>query len=320
VVETLWIAAIAAAVVVVGCATSSSSVPPGGGDDGGPEGVAAQPHSDADVSSADTSAAPPEAGTSGTSDGPPKDAAESGTTSLGCSALPLCDDFESDTPGMVPSASVWSVSMGCNPNTQNTAFDGGGLVIGVDSSQAHSGKNSVRVVGGDSCGFYLVNTSAFAGAKGLGPQLYARFYARFSGAPTQGHNGFLSMSTGSDHLRLGFQDAVIAWNAQSSDATLPDMDQQGTTLSAATTAARWSCIEFHIDETNGHIEFWLDGASVQGVSYDGGNVQGVNDQWFRSGPKSPVPVSFGLGWLGLNDQMTVWFDDVALANSRIGCN
>jgi hypothetical protein len=32
-----------------------------------------------------------------------------------------------------------------------------------------------------------------------------------------------------------------------------------------------------------------------------------------------VPVSFGLGWLGLNDQMTVWFDDVALANSRIGC-
>src|SRR5258708_18200045 len=127
------------------------------------------------------------------------------------------------------------------------------------------------------------------------------------------------MSMGSDNLRLGFQDAVVAWNAQSSDATLPDMDPQGTTLSVATTAGVWTCVEFHIDETNGHIEFWRDGASVSRLSYDGSNVQGVSDQWARRGPKAPLPVSLGLGWLGLNDQMTVWFDDVALSNGRIGC-
>jgi len=313
--RTARIAHAAMAVVVVGCATSSSSVPPG--EDGG-----FQVPSDAGAFHADTTS-PSEAGTSApeadVSNGGPPDASESGSASPGCSSLALCDDFEADTPGMPPSASLWSVSMGCNPNTQNTPIDGGGLTIGVDGSQAHSGKNSVRVVGGDSCGFYLVNTSAFAGARAVGSQLYARFYARFSAAPTQGHNGFLSMSTGSDHLRLGFQDAVIAWNSQNSDATLPDMDPMGTMLSVATAAGRWSCIEFHIDETNGHIEFWLDGASAQGTSYDGSNVQGVNDQWFRGGPKSPVPVSFGLGWLGLNDQMTVWFDDVALASARIGC-
>jgi hypothetical protein len=101
------IVAVAAAVVVVACATSSSSVPPGAGDDGGADGAAAQPHSDANVSFADTGVAAFEAGTSGTTDGATKDAAESGATSLGCSALPLCDDFESDTPGMPPSASVW---------------------------------------------------------------------------------------------------------------------------------------------------------------------------------------------------------------------
>jgi hypothetical protein len=193
------------------------------------------------------------------------------------------------------------------------------LVVGVDSTQHHSGSNSLRVVGGDSCGYYAVNTSAFAS---LGGQLYARFWVRFSGAPTQGHNGFLAMSTtGGDHFRLGFQDAVVAWNAQKSDATLPDMDPQGTSQSVSTAAATWTCIELHIDPNNGHIEFWLNGSTstVPGLSYDGISVQGVNDQWARGAPAPPRPIDLALGWLALNDQQTVWFDDVALSSARIGC-
>ena len=241
-----------------------------------------------------------------------------------CSALPLCDGFESDTPGMQPNPSRWSVTMGCNPNMQDTAADGG-LLVGVDNSQSHTGKNSLRVIGGDSCGYYIVNTSAFSSLAN-GP-LYARFYARFSGPSTPNHNGFLSMAAatgdaGGDHIRLGFQDQVIAWNAQGSDSTLPDMDTQGTTLSTMTNPNNWDCIEFSVDYKVGDIQFWLNGTPIQGLSFAESQtpVQGVNDQWAKGGPKVPFKVtSFGLGWLALNNQYTVWFDDVALANSRIGC-
>jgi hypothetical protein len=261
-----------------------------------------------------------EAGAATSSDGSAGDAGadvgaaspEAGATS--CSDLPLCDGFESDAPGAAPAG--WTVSMGCNPNTTDTASDGG-LLVGVDASEHHSGAHSLRVVGGDSCGYYVVQTGAFAT---LGPQLYARFWVMFSGGPTPNHNGFLSMATsGGDHLRLGFQDDVVAWNAQTSDATLPDMDPQGTSGSVAPAAGTWSCMEFHVDETDGHIELWLDGAAVTGLGYDGTSTQGVDDQWARGGPSPAVPVNLGLGWLGLNDQQTVWFDDVALGNARVGC-
>jgi hypothetical protein len=210
--------------------------------------------------------------------------------------------------------------MGCNPNTVDGPVEGGGLLVGVDTSQHHGGKNSVRVVGGDSCGYYFVDTSAFSA---LGNQLYARFWVMFSSGPTQGHNGFLAMSTtGGDHFRLGFQDGVVAWNAQKSDATLPDMDPQGTGQSVSPAAMTWTCLELHIDETTGYLEVWQDGGSspVAGLSWSGQSVQGVNDQWAHGAPSPPVPTDFGLGWLGLNNQETVWFDDVALATARIGCN
>jgi hypothetical protein len=249
-------------------------------------------------------------------DGASEAAGDEAAAPSSCASLPLCDGFETDAVGAVPAG--WSVVMGCNPNTQDTAVDGGGLLVGVDSSQHHGGQRSLRIVGGDSCGFYAVQQSAFTK---LGTQLYTRIWAMFSGGPTPNHNGFLAMpTTGSDHLRLGFQDNVLAWNAQTSDATLPDMDPEGTTRSAAPAAGTWTCIEFHVDETDGDIEFWMNGQSVAGLGWDGGSTQGVNDQWARGGPSPAVPTSLGLGWLGLNDQQIVWFDDVSLGDTRIGCN
>jgi hypothetical protein len=82
-------------------------------------------------------------------------------------------------------------------------------------------------------------------------------------------------------------------------------------------------MEFHLDEGTGTIDFWFNGSAqtTTGLSDDGGDTQGVNDQWARGAPSPPVPTNLGLGWLGLNDQETVWFDDVALSSTgRIGCN
>lgn len=236
----------------------------------------------------------------------------------GCAVAAFCDDFERGMPGSVPDPDRWTVLLGCNPNTVNRPASGGGLVVGVDEAQAHGGTRSLRVVGGDTCGYYAVSASAFQAAPG--PEVYVRFWARFSGAATQNHNGFLSIPTGGDHLRLGFQNQVLSWNAQQSDATLPEMSPQGTALSRAPLADAWTCIEFHLSASNGHLELWLDGTSVAGLGYAGQDEQGVTAQWSRGGFSSFAPESLGLGWLGLNAQMTAWFDDVAVAGARIGCD
>lgn len=262
--------------------------------------------------------------TDGGAEGGKADGGDGGT--VGCSGLPLCDDFEGDTPGMPPDPAVWSIVMGCNPMfTPNGPADGGGILIGIDGTKGHASRNSLRVVGGDSCGFYAVNTTAFA--RLTGGTMYARFYASFSGPPTMNHNGFLSMAAtasgaAGDHVRLGFQDQIIDWNLQSSDSTMPDLDPQGAAVSAATTPNNWDCFEFSIDPATGNIQFWLNSNPVQGLSFTASATptQGVNDQWASQGAKAPISiVNFGLGWLGLNDQYTAWFDDVALSNARIGC-
>jgi len=269
---------------------------------------------------------------------------------LDCNSLPLCDDFESDTPLMAPNPNLWHAYMGCTPGAPNAPVSGGGLTIGIDTSRHHSGNNSLRVVGGDSCGYYAINTSAFAS---LSSQVYARFYANFSGggggadagAATQGHNGFLSMYSGSvsgsdptfftnynsvgplvGQVRLGFQSNVVDWNdiitsasGMTADTTLPDLSPMGTALSISPQANVWDCYEFHIDQTTNQIEFWFDGVSVSGLTWDGTAVQGVTDQWATQGPPPLQLQSFGLGWLQLGNQETAWFDDVALAGVRIGC-
>ena len=260
---------------------------------------------------------------------------ETGTGGTSCSSLPLCDNFDSDTPDMPPAG--WTVAMGCNPQTTSNPSGmadgpvpgGSGIYVGVDTSEHHSGNNSLRVVGGDSCGYYAVNTAAFTGSK-LGPQYYARFWAMYSMAPTPTHNGFLSMNTTStashdpDLLRLGFQNNVIEWNWYGTDATLPDTDSQGAMQSVAPTASTWACIEFHIDSTTGDIEFWYNGASTTtpGLSNSGTASNGYNNAWINGGWKAGIsPTSLGLGWGSFNGaMMTVWFDDVALGNSRIGCD
>lgn len=258
------------------------------------------------------------------------DAAVEGGAGGGCSSLPLCDNFDTDTAGKAPNASLWTLILGCNAaNTSNSS--GSTLSIGVVNTKSHSPPNSVQVNGGDSCGFYFVNTSAFAS---LGSQVYGRFWASFSGAPTMNHNGFMSMYTGTDpnflmnyanggdQLRLGFQGGVVVWNDKTTDATLPDIDSQGEAQSVMTASDNWDCFEFHVDQTTGYIEFWFDGAATTtpGLSYSGTATQGVSSTWSTGGPKSYTFKSFGLGWLFLNNDYTVWFDDVALGNSRIGCN
>src|SRR5258708_7495937 len=109
-------------VIPLACATTNSGGPASVETDARPGAVA-----DANGSANETSSPPASDSGTSTDTGSTGEASsgESGGASSDCSSLPLCDDFESDTPGSPPSATLWTVLMGCNPNTTNAPVDGG---------------------------------------------------------------------------------------------------------------------------------------------------------------------------------------------------
>ena len=264
-----------------GCASTAqktgSSEGTGNGTAGGSSGVQSPGASDAGTT---TSGGGASSSTSGTSSGASSDggttapdsgfggisastgsgstssasASEGGATS--CTPA-FSDGFEGDTAGNPPNQTVWHSYMGCDATTTppDAGAPGGGLIIGIDGSQHRSGNNSLKIIGtaGEGRAFYAINTTAFAS---LGPQVYVRFCARFSGLAsnadggmaTPNHCGFLSMYSGSPpstdpnfwqdynhgtptggQIRLGSQNNVIDWNntVNGADATLPDLGPMG---------------------------------------------------------------------------------------------
>lgn len=239
-----------------------------------------------------------------------------------CSGLALCDGFETDTVGAAPSAALWSIVTGCGQNDPAST-------VTVDNSQQYTGKNSVKVVGGtNTCGPIFSNNGAF---KSLGPSIYGRFYARFS-VPTQSsHSMFMGLgfetdggvpAQVNDNLEMTGQYGVYVWNLH--DTTLPN-----TAPSASTPVNTWACFEFHTDATTGDLDTWIGGTttdtSVAPMSFDpdATAVQaGVNSSWnsyTRPIPFQPTSISFGWVTFG-GSAATVWFDDIAIGTTRIGCS
>ena len=250
---------------------------------------------------------------SGDEAGASPDASAPTGTAGPCGALPLCDDFESAAVGGPPNAALWSLSQ---PDCTGTG------TLSVDDSQAHGGKHSLRVDGGGGyCDHVFVANAAVMPA--LGPAVYGRFFVRVGAALGAGHVTFLAMKDAADKgsdLRMGGQDAILMYNRQSDDATLPNLGPAGVADSVALAPGAWTCVEFHIDETAGTIDTWVDGAEVAGLVENGTPTPDVSSQWLSRGAWKPMLADFRLGWESYSGQtMTLWFDDVALASKRIGC-
>ena len=296
----------ASALLALGCSSASSNTT--SSDDAGTE------QNDAGADSGHSAA---DSGSSATDSGQSGNDANSGNDSSavkGCAGLPLCDDFESATAGGSPIATLWTATGGCG--------GGGSYSAVVDNTQSHSGKNSVKIVGGDSCGPLITNTSAFTTLAGA---VYGRFFARFTSGMPATHVAFMQLGLSasnmqqSNEVQLTGQNHVVAWNYQ--DKTLPVMIPNPVSIDVMPTT--WTCIEFHTDATSGAIETWFDGAAVDGLTFIPGTTtvkQGVNDAWATGKPSPLAPKSLSFGWLDFGGgPSTIWIDDVALSSTRIGC-
>jgi hypothetical protein len=252
-----------------------------------------------------------------------------GGTAGGCAGLALCDNFDSQAAGAAPDSSLWTMigAKGCSG--QGTAFP-----FTVDSSQSHSPPNSMMVSGGDSCGPLMLNTSAFS--KLTGSDVYGRFYVRLSATtPSFDHSflmalgltsGTFTTSNQMSFLQLasegvsGSSTNVFMW--QTSDGNiLPDKNSAGGATSTYPAAATWTCVEFHTSST-GTLETWVNGNAVPGLTFIPGTttkMSGVNDQWTAPSPFTPMSIGFGQVQFS-GGIPTIWFDDIAVGSTRIGCN
>jgi hypothetical protein len=232
-------------------------------------------------------------------------------TPVGCGSATLCDGFENQS-GTMPSGD-WSVTY---PDCQGTG------TASIDSSVAHQGSRSVRIDGAAGyCNHVFVRSNRDLG--GLGAVRYGRFWVRHTTAlPTQ-HVTFVAMRDANDgnrDLRMGGQNGALQWNRASDDATLPEQSPTGVALSLPLPVNRWTCVEFMVDGTQGRLQTWVDGMAVTGLTADGTPTHDVDGQWYNRATWRPNLTDLRLGWESYGEGAdTLWFDDVALGSTRIGC-
>jgi hypothetical protein len=298
--------------LTLGCAAGGATAPSGGGGTAGASpGAGGAGASGGAGETAGAGDAKDASATVDANEAAAADVASSGPRS--CSGLALCDDFEGAAVGGPPNAAKWVVGA---PNVTGT----GALVI--DDSQHHSGARSVKVTGqgGYSNHIFLTNSDVIGT---LGPVVWARFYVRLSDALGDGHVAFLAMTDGADggkHLRMGGQSKILMWNRESDDATMPALSPAGIAQSEPLPTAQWLCVEFMVDGRAGLMQSWVDGIEIAGLHLDATPTPEIDEQWLRKTNWRPALTDFALGWEAYAGQaMTLWFDDVALDATRIGC-
>ncbi|GAB3826779.1 cellulose-binding domain-containing protein [Dactylosporangium cerinum] len=232
----------------------------------------------------------------------------SGPPPAGCTGAAFCDGFESQTSG--PVAGAWTVS---NANCSGTG------TATVDSSVVHSGTRSVRIDGkAGYCNHVYVKPTK--DLSGLGSVWYGRLYVRHSTALPEAHVAFAALKDTVDgkDLRLGGQNSALQWNRESDDATLPAQSPAGVAQSRPLPTGQWNCVEFMVDG-RGLLSTWLNGTAVPGLQVDGVPTADIDQQW-SARAWQPRVADLRLGWesYGVGDD-TLWFDDVAVGASRIGC-
>ncbi len=194
----------------------------------------------------------------------------------------------------------------------------------ITTALAHTGAKSLAINGGSSyCDHVFADDTGDMAA--AAPTWYVRFWMRHTTALPTNHTTFLAMNdsaAGNTDLRLGAQNGALVWNRQSDDATLPDQSPTGVAQSVVVPTGAWECLEFSVSGTSGQINTWYNGVLVPGLTENGTVTQSVNDQWVNGSGANwrPKLTDLKFGWENYsNGTDGLWFDDVVLSTSRIGC-
>ena len=229
----------------------------------------------------------------------------------GCASAVVCDSFE-DGDGAALDESAWHIaSVNCSGTGE----------VDIDETLAHSGTRSVRVRGGGGYCNHVFFTPSLSAP--LPDPLFGRFFVRMQTALGAGHVTFFAIHDTSEDkdLRMGGQSEILMWNRESDDATLPELSPTGIAASLKPAAQTWLCVEFELAGQAGELRTFVDGEAVVGLAVEGEATPDIDSQWKRNTGWRPRAGDARFGWESYGDQAnTLWFDDIALSSTRIGCS
>lgn len=218
-----------------------------------------------------------------------------------CAARPglaFCETFEALPAGPASANPPWTPSI-----------NGDGTLT-IDAGVAHSGSHSLQVHGSGFSTFLVLARDSLPAMSG---PLHVRVFVRMADAMTDGHNTLfvadLNAAPGTGNaFRLGEMNAMLMYTV-SGDAhgALANANYYADHLpGAALTAASWGCVEVTLDHEKPEIRVGLDGAELEDLHHTDWAVDAYDALRFGF-EKYAGPVG------------DVWYDDIAVGTSTIGC-
>ncbi len=293
-----------------------------GGDGGSPEGGDGGSTNEGGSVASGGAASGGDGGTAsgGTSSGGAGGTASGGTASAGgagvpagtrCAQDPRCDDLEAYAVNSKPGG-PFSNSRGS---------------LAVDGTRAYSGTKSIKTtVGGESridhggYGLFPANKIFMRAMIYLDqvPQvsgLYWTFMHAQGGTEGGLNNIFFDIGSHSGGRRLTLYRGEASGGIQDCAAT-----GQGSLV-----AGKWQCVEMEIDAATDAARIYFDGKLDEGLEvFAGGTPLGpcepgqdfTNSVWYLP----PITkIGFGPRTFRANTTATMWIDDIAVSDARIGC-
>ena len=223
-----------------------------------------------------------------------------------CSAAGLlfCDDFEGDSVGAAPAGFVLE-SGGGTPGP-----------ITVTADTARSGTRSVFVDGNVFSSHFTVKGAPVFPL----PQnsMYVRVFIRVGSAFTSGHSTFFEAgpdeTLNNTEIRVGFHVEQLEVNRMPGDAE--QLSNGGDYNDAASgikfVPGTWHCLEVLFDGQNDELRVWFQDSEVPELH--------VTDWKQDASAWSPTYEAVRFGYEKYSaPSMQVWYDDVAIGTSHIGC-
>lgn len=221
-----------------------------------------------------------------------------------CSSLPVCEDFDASTVGSVPAGFTAQLDYGNNGPVTNVA---------VSSESAHSGTQSVKVIGTN--GLYGLKFEAGS------ESYYLRTWLKIEGLDAMDAGNPAIVGIGGDpnsEVRMRAFKAngsphYVTANAASGDGLSPP-ESSGSAACPACVAvpSEWFCLRMRVDKASETLQMWV------------GEQQAVNLQnnapWHSGGtwPASVSPIRIGAMALQ-GGGATVFIDDLAVGPDPIAC-
>ena len=224
-----------------------------------------------------------------------------GGAMVDCSSLPICEDFDAGAVGSVPTGFTAQLDYGNNGPAENVA---------ISSETAHSGTQSVKVIG---------TTGLFGLKFETGSEsYYLRTWLKIEGLDTGnpvivGMGGDPNSEIRMRTFKSNSSPHYVVANAASGDGlSPPESSGSAACPQCVAVPSEWFCLRMRVDKATETLQMWV--GDQQAVDLQN------NSPWHSSGiwPASVSPVRIG-GLALQGGGATVFIDDLAVGSDPIAC-